>query len=1482
MGKKLKKVLTIVVTFAMVFSSLIILNPVNAEGEEQTYAVFPTPHEVVYGDGDFVISDDVNVVYGKGIDSYTKDHTVDVLGLLNKTCTVGEAVSVDKTNVIVGIYNSDDYVDKYFKENNLIDSEELFDKYDSYILSINDGTIAVLGKDTDAAFHGITSLKHIFTQVKDSTILNLKMNDYADVKARGFIEGYYGNPWSNEDRADLMTFGGDYKLNQYIYAPKDDPKHNSHWRELYTDEELEGISMAAEAGNRSKCYYVYALHPFMSDAFRFNSDEVYNEDLNIVKTKFEQLMDAGIRQFAILADDASMPYGGDASYIRLMTDLTNWLIEKQATVEGLRTDMVFCPANYYGNGTGVTGLRGMPESVKIIQTGGQVFGSTNSTFLNNFYNSMSRSPYMWINWPCSDQTKDGLIMGGATRFLIPGADPEKIAGIVLNPMQQSEPSKHGILANADYAWNIWESESDYEKVWHDSFNYMDHGTIYDTEASIALRELGKHMINSNTGIPESVELAPKLNDFMTDLRAGNDIIAKADDLIDEFTLLQNCANTYTNNPGNERTRDQIIYWLDCWKDTTESVINYLNAAKALQNNEETSVVWDYFSKGQAAYDASREHGFHYVDHIEYARVGRQHIYSFMQNLDTNLYNKVIELINPGQQNVTFITNRLDGATGKISNVLDNDASTEIIYKVPNSIEAGTYVGLEYSQPIDINSVTFRLGQSENYNDTFQRAKVQYTTDGVEWIDVNGEEYNLPQEINITGLDLKGVKAIRAIATADRTNTWLGVRDIVVNDEGSGNTGIKYSASVIKTDTYEVYQNYSESRLIDESDDTFVWYNKNSKVGDFVGLDLGEVKPLGLVRFVMGASGNDYWAGYDLEYSTDGQKYTVYGSYSQNVEKKTVEADLTGINARYVRVRNTKEKNVWLKMSDFRVNKPKDTFVDTNNDSLKNIATVIDAEKALIVSPADAITLNSDEYIGLTLLGIKELADIDLQLENGEALTLQVSKNKIDWVDVDPESTDLPNGRYVRLINKTDAPVTFKINNFLVTVNAGDASFEASAPEVDGYVPQNMFDGNLATSYKPDTTEAGYITYTLSEKLDVTKMNIIQKDNISNARVLVLVDGENGREWVQVGILDKSLNEIYLPFWENIYELKFEWDANSAPTITEVIKLNDTNLLPDRSVLQEYINGLNIDEDEYTSESYQVFAEKLAAANEVLANNNSNQKAIDTALADLQTAVENLVPSVEADKVALKIALDLANAITDEDLANVVPAVVDEFKAARDEANTIYGDRGATQEEVNNAFDRLASAMHMLDFVKGDKTALKAFIDDVTGLDSSKYSTDTWAAFEKELNEANAVYADENAMQEEVNNAYKELVTAFLNLRLIPDKSLLEDLINQANGLDSANYTKASFDGLTKALNEAKAVFENPNATQKEVDSAKATLEKAIAGLQTVTTDNTVSTPVNNGDTTASVKTGDNGLVGMFAGLALLSVAGCAVLRKKED
>src|SRR5699024_8766505 len=103
----------------------------------------------------------------------------------------------------------------------------------------------------------------------------------------------------------------------------------------------------------------------------------------------------------------------------------------------------------------------------------------------------------------------------------------------------------------------------------------------------------------------------------------------------------------------------------------------------------------------------------------------------------------------------------------------------------------------------------------------------------------------------------------------------------------------------------------------------------------------------------------------------------------------------------------------------------------------------------------------------------------------------------------------------------------------------------------------------------------------------------------------------------------------------------------------------------------------------------------------------------------------------------------------------------------------------------------------------------------------------WTQFNDALTVANGVYEDVNAMQPEVNKAYTNLVTAFLNLRLIPDKSLLEELINQAEGLNVANYIKASFDGLTKAINEAKVIFSNSHGTHKQLDSAKATLANAI-------------------------------------------------------
>lgn len=132
-----------------------------------------------------------------------------------------------------------------------------------------------------------------------STIRNFVIKDYADTDIRGFIEGYYGIPWSNEDRMSLMKFGGDFKMTSYVFAPKDDPYHKNLWRELYPEEELAAIKEMVQVGNDSKCRFVWTAHPFMGG---FNASKVDEEIASLLK-KFDQLYDAGVRQFGVLGDD---------------------------------------------------------------------------------------------------------------------------------------------------------------------------------------------------------------------------------------------------------------------------------------------------------------------------------------------------------------------------------------------------------------------------------------------------------------------------------------------------------------------------------------------------------------------------------------------------------------------------------------------------------------------------------------------------------------------------------------------------------------------------------------------------------------------------------------------------------------------------------------------------------------------------------------------------------------------------------------------------------------------------------------------------------------------------------------------------------------------------------------------------------------------------------------------------------------------------
>ena len=255
------------------------------------------------------------------------------------------------------------------------------------------------------------------------------------------------------------------------------------------------------------------------------------------------------------------------------------------------------------------------------------------------------------------------------------------------------------------------------------------------------------------------------------------------------------------------------------------------------------------------------------------------------------------------------------------------------------------------------------------------------------------------------------------------------------------------------------------------------------------------------------------------------------------------------------------------------------------------------------------------------------------------------------------------------------------------------------------------------------------------------------------------------------------------------------------------------------------------EADYTTESWTVMQNALTDAKIVVAKEDVTQEEIDIAAANLNAAIEALVEKViETDKLALQIAIEMAE---DVNLEYVLPVVVTEFNAALANAKEVYDNTKATQVEVNNAFDRLANAMHMLEFFKGDKTALQKQVDMINGLEADKYIESRWNAMLSALDKANDVLGNENAMQEEIDEAYIELVKAFLDLRLKPNKDLLSALINKVNGLNEANYTVASWEVMNEALNDAIVVLEDPDATQIEVDAAYEALIRAYLNLRLI-------------------------------------------------
>ncbi|WP_141336859.1 S-layer homology domain-containing protein, partial [Brevibacillus formosus] len=227
------------------------------------------------------------------------------------------------------------------------------------------------------------------------------------------------------------------------------------------------------------------------------------------------------------------------------------------------------------------------------------------------------------------------------------------------------------------------------------------------------------------------------------------------------------------------------------------------------------------------------------------------------------------------------------------------------------------------------------------------------------------------------------------------------------------------------------------------------------------------------------------------------------------------------------------------------------------------------------------------------------------------------------------------------------------------------------------------------------------------------------------------------------------------------------------------------------------------------------------------------------------------PTVDKTKLQAKADEIKAENLKEEEYTSASWA---ELKQALEKADAVLADPNATQQEVDEALSALKKAREGLKKPSVptptptptvDKSKLQAKADEIQSenLTGEDYTSESWEELQKALRKADAILADPNATQEEVDKALSALKKAREGLKKpdeptptpTVDKSKLQARVDEIDDedLDEDDYTSSSWRKLEKALKRANDVLEDPDATQDEVDEALAELKKARRDLESV-------------------------------------------------
>ena len=936
-------------TKTLLVGALLMLACSGAALAVNVYTIYPVPQEQAAVEGTAKFTATVNVVAEDGIDQATKDRVAQVLADKGLAAEFAAKASSKAANVFIGVNGSGGAADKKASDLGLKRDVFSVNRYDRHIVSLTQAKglaqVVVLGENTNAAFFGLASLEQMLDRGTEG-LPCVAIYDYADVKDRGVIEGYYGIPYSVAVTKDLFRFMMRYKMNSYMYGAKSDPYHSQYWDKDYpttitAEQEALGyltkdmMGELTEVSHQTKVNFIWAIHP--GGEFTGSNDNVITRIMN----KFELMHKLGVRQFAVFVDDVGVPT--DAPTLALnakrLTDLQNKMDAKWNAAGVPAADTLkplhFVPQLYAFNWQGVenrksfyTALANSVPKTQVYITGGNVWSVPNVSDLDAVKNEygFGRDLAWWWNYPCNDNADAQVFINDMYKnfYDMPEINsgsrlPKDLNGCVTllsNPMQQGEAAKVPLFSIADYAWN--NSEFDNETSWKAATE-----AVAGKEKAEDLQIVAKYL---------------SWNDPQTLINAINKYKGQksSTDIDTEISRAAAACQAIIDMKDSQSESDRLFYadlkpWLaklSSMLSITKGLVEIDRQAKGADGRFEA------FAKLLPQIEALENSQEFIVDALEgmgneigiahyNAKLCQGNLVPFIKYLKEKIEKEVVNTTESATKPSAVTT-----AGGRLSS--SYSATTLTGYLISTVVMApGDIAGVQLPQANKLASIALADSVPADL-------ALKVSADGKEWTTLER-----PAKAPETA-----VKFIVLQNTSEATKPFrFGSKVFSYKLEE------KTTAASSSMPSGGLYQDRGAKLFIDGDYSTWACLNRNQQSEDAYTVTLKKAVPVHDVRICMGTTNGDYMQAGKVQVSEDGSKWTdlfIKGTKTKNYtmqakqvvkysnEMSYCDFDGEGRTAKYVRLLNTTPNTAkWLRLYEIEVNAQYDKGVAPSPATLED-------------------------------------------------------------------------------------------------------------------------------------------------------------------------------------------------------------------------------------------------------------------------------------------------------------------------------------------------------------------------------------------------------------------------------------------------------------------------------------------------------------------------------------------------------------------